>query len=166
MVVGGGPAVRERPRPLDRLDEIAHLVQRLDEIDLEGEVDLGRRHEGHSPFEQAHRGSEIGSKIRAPTGCSQAAPRSKRQLLVTLQTKLRVVAASLLEVVAEDLVELDETDSVLLEPPCEPRVQLGTGRLRQRVIGSVADQEVAKPKAVLARELGAVRPDQLLADER
>ena len=53
--------------------------------------------------------------------------------------------------VAEDLVELDEVGAVRLEPGGEALVQLGPGRLRQRVVGGVADQQVAEAEAVLAR---------------
>ena len=41
---------------------------------------------------------------------------------------------------------------MLLEPHGEPLVQLGPGRLRQGVVGGVADQQVAEPERVLARE--------------
>ena len=68
--------------------------------------------------------------------------------------------------VAEELVQLDELGAVLLQPGCEALVELGAGRLRQRLVGGVADQQVAEAEAVLARELRPVRPDQLLAHER
>jgi hypothetical protein len=45
-------------------------------------------------------------------------------------------------------------------------VQVGPGRLPERVVGAVADQEVAKAVAVLAHELGGVGADQLAAGER
>ena len=44
-------------------------------------------------------------------------------------------------------------------------MQVGPARLRQRVVGGVADQEVAEAEAVLARDLSPFRRDQLLADE-
>ena len=55
---------------------------------------------------------------------------------------------------------------MLLEPGGEALVQVGARRLRQRLVGGVADQEVAEAEAVLAGELRPVGPDQLLADER
>ena len=55
---------------------------------------------------------------------------------------------------------------MLLEPGGEALVQVGAGRLGERVVGRVADQQVAEAEAVLARDLRPVRPDQLLADER
>ena len=55
---------------------------------------------------------------------------------------------------------------MLFEPVGEALVQLGAGRLRQRVVGGVADQQVAEAERVVARELRRVGPDELLADER
>ena len=55
---------------------------------------------------------------------------------------------------------------MLLQPRREALVELGARRLRQRVVGGVADQQMAEAEAVLARELRPVRSDQLLADER
>ena len=58
--------------------------------------------------------------------------------------ELGAVAAGLLEVVAEDLVQLDQLGAVLLQPGCEALVEVGAGRFRQRVVGGVADQQVAE----------------------
>jgi hypothetical protein len=69
-------------------------------------------------------------------------------------------------VVAEELVQLDELGAVLLQPGCEALVQLGAGRFWQRVVGRVADQQVAEAGAVFVDELRPVRPDQLLSHER
>ena len=55
---------------------------------------------------------------------------------------------------------------MLLEPGREALVQIGAHALRQRVVGGVADQQVAEAEGVLARELGAVGADELLAHER
>ena len=68
--------------------------------------------------------------------------------------------------VAQDLVQLDELGAVLLQPGGEALVQLRARRLRQRVVGSVPDQQVAEAEGILARELRLVGPDELLADER
>ena len=56
--------------------------------------------------------------------------------------------------------------AVLFEPGGEALVQVGAGRLRQRVVGGVADQQVAEAERVLAGQVGPVGPDQPLADER
>ena len=55
---------------------------------------------------------------------------------------------------------------MLLEPVGEALVQLGAGRLRERVVGGVADQQVTEAERVLAGQLRLVGPDQLLAHER
>ena len=68
--------------------------------------------------------------------------------------------------VAEDLVQLDQLLSALLQPAGEALVQLRPGRLRERVVGGVTDQQVAEAEAVLACELRLVWPDQFPADER
>ena len=102
-------------------------------------------------------GAVVLPERRAAAGGGQAAPRRRGQLAVVGQPELGAVAAGLLEVVAEDLVQLDELGAVLLEPGGEALVQLGADRLRQRVVGGVADQQVAEAEAVLARELRPCR---------
>ena len=67
--------------------------------------------------------------------------------------------------VAEDLVDLDEVSAVLLQPGSEAVVQGGAGRLREGVVGGVADEQMAETEAVLIGEPRSVRADQDLADE-
>jgi len=69
-------------------------------------------------------------------------------------------------VVAEDLVKLDEVLPVLLEPGCEPLVEVGPSRFRQGVVGGITDEEVAEAVRVVAGQLSAVGPNELLTDER
>ena len=133
---------------------------------FEGEVDLGRGDERGGALEQAHGGAVVLAELRPVAAGGQAAPRRRGQHVVVGQPELGAVAAGLLEVVAEDLVQLDELGPVLLQPGGEALVEVGAGRLGQRLVGGVADQQVAEAEAVLARELRPVRPDQLLADER
>jgi hypothetical protein len=59
----------------------------------------------------------------------------------------------LLEVVAEELVQLDQLLLTLLQPAGEALVQLGTERLRERVVSGITDQQVAEAEAILACEL-------------
>jgi hypothetical protein len=68
-------------------------------------------------------------------------------------------------VVPEDLVELHEVGTVLLEPAREPLVQLGARRFRQRVVGRVADEQVAKAVSVVVRQESPLRPHEVFADE-
>ena len=67
--------------------------------------------------------------------------------------------------VAEHFVELDELAPVLLEPVCEPHVQVGACFLRQRVVRRVADQQMPEPKRMVSRERRGRGVDQLFADE-
>ena len=67
--------------------------------------------------------------------------------------------------IADDLVQLDEIHAAVAQPVGEALVQLGSGRLGQRLVGGVADQQVAEPEGVVAREEPAARPDELLADQ-
>src|SRR5581483_1124040 len=80
--------------------------------------------------------------------------------------ELRAEDARLLEVVARELVGLPGIASHDAEqPPGEAFVQLGTRLLRQCLVGSVADQLVAEPELLVAGEAGALRPQEVLADE-
>ena len=68
--------------------------------------------------------------------------------------------------VADDLIELRQAFVVLLKPPGKPDMQIGADRLRQTVVGGIADEEVSETETVLAAQLREVRPDDLLPDER
>ena len=125
-----------------------------------------RVHERGSALEQADGGAVVRPNLRAATGGRQAPPRRGGQDAVVGRPELSAVAAGLLEVVAEDLVQLDELGAVVLQPGCEALVEVGAGGLRQCVVGGVADQQVAETEGILAEELGPVRADQRLADER
>ena len=84
--------------------------------------------------------------------------------LVVGVPELAMVERRLLEVIAEDLVELDEAASPL-EPAGKACVQLSACLLRERVVGRVADQEVAEPVRLVIGEILSFGPDQLLAYE-
>ncbi len=64
--------------------------------------------------------------------------------------ELGPVPMRLLEVVADDLVALDEV--VRREPLGEALVQLGSGRLRERLVGGVADEQVPEAEALVVRK--------------
>ena len=55
---------------------------------------------------------------------------------------------------------------MLVEPVGEARVQVGADRLGERVVRCVADQQVAKAVAVVARDLGRFGADELAPHER
>ena len=80
------------------------------------------------------------------------------------RVQLGPVAVRLLEVIADDLVRLHEI--VRREPVGEALVQLGSNRLRKRLVGGVTDEQVAKAEALVFREGRRGRPDELLAYER
>src|SRR5439155_21596970 len=121
----------EGTRPPERVASPTCLEQGVDDVDLEGEVDLGRGHEWDGALEQAHGGGVVLPELRPAAGGGQAAPGRSGQLVVGRHSELAAVAAGLFEVVAEDLVQLDELGPVLLQPGCEALVQLGAGRFRQ-----------------------------------
>lgn len=79
--------------------------------------------------------------------------------------ELAPVAACLLEVVAQHLVELHQFLPLHLEPLGEADVELGPRRLRECVVGGVADQQMSEPERVIARQHRRHRMDQLLAYE-
>ena len=117
------------------------------------------------PLEHAGRGTEVAARERAADRDGEAVAGRECQFRIG-PTERGEVMGRLLEVVAEDLVELDESLAVLLEPRSETAVQLGAGRLRERVVGGVTDQQMAEPVGVVALELRLVGPDELLAHER
>ena len=99
-------------------------------------------------------------------GGGQPLPRLPGDRVVRRHPELGAIAARLLQVVAEDLVELDQIAAVLGEPAGEALVQLRPRRLRERVVGGVADQQVPEAEGVLAGKLALVGADELLANER
>ena len=66
------------------------------------------------------------------------------------------VPIALLEVIADELVSLDERGAMLVEPAREALVQLRARSLRQRLVGGIADEEVAEAEGVLADDLWRV----------
>ncbi len=68
--------------------------------------------------------------------------------------------------VGHELVALDELFAVNVEPVGKPLMQSGAVGLGQHLVRGVADQQVAEAVALLAGDLGAVRPDQLPTDQR
>jgi hypothetical protein len=77
---------------------------------------------------------------RPTGGCGEAVARSRGERGVRREPELGAVAPRLLEVIPDDLVQFYERGAVLLQPAREPLVQLCARRLRQRVVGGVADQ--------------------------
>ena len=135
------------------------------EVELEHDVQARRPGQLERPLEQPFGGRLVAAPERAAAGDGEPLASAVGQDRVGL-SQLLLVAGGLLEVVAEDLVQLDQLLSALLQPAGEALVQLRPGRLRERVVGGVTDQQVAEAEAVLACELRLVGTDQLPADER
>ena len=124
------------------------------------------REQRDRPLEQVGRRPQVGSLFCAPPRRGQAGGGPARKLLVG-RSYLGAAAKGLLEVVAEDLLVFGEASAHLrLEPVGELLVQLGARLLGQRVVRGVADEEMAELEGVLVGEVGGVRPDELLPDER
>ena len=69
-------------RAAERLVAPPDREQDVDEVDLESDVELGRRNERRGPLEQAQRGAEVVSRERPLPGGGQAALRRRRQRAV------------------------------------------------------------------------------------
>ncbi len=67
--------------------------------------------------------------------------------------------------VADDLVELDQLRAARFQPRGEALVQIGAGRLRQRLVSRVPNEEVAEAVAVLAGQLRVLGADEVLAHQ-
>src|SRR5262245_61544080 len=80
------------------------------------------------------------------------------------RVELVAIALRLLEVVADDLVAFEEV--LGRKPVGEALVQLGAGRLRERLVRGVTDQQVAEAEAFVAGERRRRRANELLANER
>ena len=117
---------------------------------------LRRRRKRHGTLEQVDRRRPVSPRERAAPGARQPRRRLLRQRPIAAP-ELAPVARRLLEVVADELVLL----LALVEPAREPLVQVAPELLRQRVVGGVADQQMAEAELVVAG-----RADELLADER
>jgi hypothetical protein len=80
-------------------------------------------------------------------------PRARLEICVRQRPQLTPVPERLLEVVTGDLVELDQIRASFLQPGREALVELRARRLGQRLVGRIADQQVAEAVAVLPCQL-------------
>ena len=148
-----------RPLELGRLDEGVAEPEGCPRRPL-----VVRREERHGARQEADTGVDVLSGERPPACLRKALGRAGAELRIS-PAELFGVAMGLLEVVADDLVALDEVRPALLEPDGEALVQLGAGRLRQRVVRGVADEEVPEAVGVLAGNRCAFGADEVLANE-
>ena len=150
-----------RQRPGGREHE-AELRRQLEPANVPG-----RQHCGCA-LEQRPRCVDVAAAERAPSRPQQPVGRSAGEpvLVLAARAELDPEAVGLLEVVADDLVELGAVAGVALGPGGQALVQLRAEPLRHRVVGGVADEDVAEAEAVLAGEGARVGLDQPLAHER
>ena len=106
----------------------------------------------------------VSTRESSPARGGQSCARALRQFPVGLP-ELGLVASCLLEVEAEDLVHLDEIRAALVQPVGEALVELCADGLGETVVGGIADEQVPEAKRIVTRQLRAVGPDQLLANE-
>ena len=136
----------------------------IGQVDLEVDVERPGPRQHERTLQQRGRCRPVPSQQRAPTRGSQAFACALGKRPIRL-TQLCAIASGLLEVEAEDLVHLDQIGPALLQPVREALVQLCANRFRQAVVRGIANEEVAEAKGVVAGQLRAIGPDQLLADE-
>ena len=104
-------------------------------------------------------GTRRGEPVRGPTG-------EPSRLVVERPERLSV-PERLLEVVADDLVLLlGAIAADASDPRGEPLVQVRSALLGDRLVRGVADQDVAEAERLLAGDHRAIRPHELLADQR
>ena len=106
-------------------------------------------------------------RVAPPQGPARRAPQPLRRLLreriVGREPELAPVAPRALEVEAEQLVL---RVGLGLQPLGELLVQLGAPALGHAVVGDLADQRVREAEAILARVLGPLGMDELVARQR
>ena len=152
----------------ERLLVLSYLLQREREVRCEGRARIGalrkklarstKQAARRDPVAPIHRADARQRRERRPR--ARPSPASAGSPVSSSDS----VPVRLLEVVADDLVALDEV--VLREPVGEALVQLGARRLRQRLVGRVADEQMAEAEALVVGERRRRRADELLAHER
>ena len=144
-----------------RAIEIHHVPRSLE---LECEVEPERASKLHRPGQERKSRPVVEAVARTPAGSGEPRRGPFGQAGIGL-SELALVAGRLLEVVADDLVALDEGVAVLVEPVGEAGMQIGADRLGKRVVGGVADQQVAEAVAVVAGNQSTVGTHELAPDE-
>jgi hypothetical protein len=104
--------------------------ERIADLGLESDVELGGRCERGSALEETHDGAVVLTEARAVGGAPEPQTCRRGQPVVGGQPELLPVATGPLEVVADDLIQLDELARALLEPGREALVEFGASGLR------------------------------------
>ena len=150
----GEPALPERGRQVREEREssrIGRVEQRLGAAQQVGD----RPH----VLAGVRAGTRSGEPVRGLTG--------EPSRLVVERPELLSVPERLLEVVPDDLVLLlGALAADASDPRGEPFVQVGSAFLGDRPVGGVPDQDVAESERLFAGDHRAIRPHELLADQR
>ena len=162
LIPGGAGSLRSG---VGDIDGFSVQLESLGEVEFERDIQPQRPRQVERSVEQPGGGTVVAPPERAPAGGGKSLARALRLRVIGL-TELCLVADGLLEVVAENLIQLDQASAVRLQPAGESVVQLGPGRFRQRVVGSIPNQDVPEAKGVLSRKSRLLWANQLLADER
>ena len=164
VVASGLGAFGDRFRRLDRRTQIEVSVCPRG-LELERDVGPVRAYELGCASEQRGSGPVVLAVDRAVAGGREPGRGAVGEAASGCPSS-RSVTAGLFEVVADDLVALDERVAVLVEPVGEAGMQVGADRLGERVVGGVANQQVAEAVAVVSGDLSTVGTDELAPHER
>ena len=148
---------------------VAGLDERRPEVrqDAEPQRVVGSEQRAR-PREEVDRGRVVAAGERLFARGREAPPGGVGELPLAFarRSELEPVPVRLLQVIADDLVLLAERSAGPSSHVREPLVQVRARGLRDRVVRGVADQQVAERERVGRGQVGALGPDELLADER
>lgn len=121
-IASGGGRLRCSRQGAAGFFQLASLVERFGELDLERDLDLVALGESSGALQQVDGGTIVLAYERAPTGVSEAVSPAWRQRLAGDKAKFFPVPPRLFKVVPEDLVQLDERGVTRLQPVREALV--------------------------------------------
>ncbi len=169
---GRGPVVSGRSRLLQDVHQQSLTLRRVPAVEVR-KRELRHQQppfgalvgqEVHRPLEQLEDGGDVLPAVGA-VGClgqEASGPRCELLRVRIGRTQLGSVSVGLLEVIGDDLLVLRQPihgDS--LQPGGESLVQLRASLLCQRLVGGVADEQMAEPVRLVPGERRLVRPHQL-----
>ena len=128
---------------------------RVREIELEVDIEPQRPGQLERPLEQRSGRSIVAAPERAAAGGGKTLAGPLGESWIGL-SELGLVARRLLEVVADDLVQLDQVFAALLRARRRSARAALLASLSERVVGRVADQEVAEAEGVVSPGICAV----------
>ena len=146
-------------------------VTQLDELFGEGDADEAvqrvlHRRERQGALEQAARSDDVGPIGGAAAGGVQMHGGRPAELGVNRAAELPFLPHRLLQMPARDLIDLREVEGGVLQPVRIALVEIGALGDRDALVGSVANEQVAKSVGDIARDVCHMGPDQILANEQ